>query len=289
MSENFMALAPEMSARDASRYHILPVPYDGTSTWNKGADKGPAALLAASAQVEYYDIETDGEPRRRGIHTRPPLPDLGSPEAMAAGVEREVSDIYRRAAFPIVVGGEHSISVGAIRAAAAAHRDLTVLQLDAHADLRDSYHGSGLNHACVMARARELCPIVQVGIRSADRDELKSARRERIFWARDVVGSLDWVPCALALLTPKVYITVDLDAFDPSIMPSTGTPEPGGLGWYETLAFLRAVIEERTCVGCDVVELCPNGAPHAEYLAAKLVYKLIAYHSRTEDRPMKTA
>ncbi|MBN2352224.1 MAG: agmatinase [Spirochaetales bacterium] len=286
---NFLGLAPEDGAPERCRYHILPVPYDGTSTWNKGADKGPAALLAASAQVEYYDIETDSEPCRHGIYTGMARLDVSSPEKMVGSVQGAVSKIYGRAAFPIVIGGEHSVSIGAIRAAAAAHPDLSVLQLDAHADLRETYHGSPYNHACVMARVRELCPIVQVGIRSADREELESASRERVFFAHDIAGSFDWIPRALALLTKNVYITVDLDAFDPSIMPSTGTPEPGGLGWYQALALLRAVMEQRHCVGFDVVELCPNGAPHAEYLAAKLVYKLIAYHASESARPERIA
>jgi agmatinase len=279
MGKTFLNLGPEYSAPEKSRYHLLSVPYDGTSTWNKGADKGPEALLEASAFLETYDIETDSEPFRQGIHTLTPSLKMDTPDAMVESVTDAVSDIYRRSAFPIVLGGEHSVSVGAARAAAAVHRDLTVVQLDAHADLREDFHGSKYNHACVMTRIREVCPIVQVGIRSAEREEYVTADRARIFPAHEIAGSLDWIPRAIALLSAKVYITIDLDVFDPSIMPSTGTPEPGGLGWYPVLAFLRAVIAQRTCVGADVVELCPNGAPHAEFLAAKLVYKLIAYHS----------
>jgi agmatinase len=283
MNKTFLPLEPEFTKKETSRYHILPAAYDATSTWQKGADKGPAALLDASLAVELYDIETRSEAFRRGIHVLDVALDFSSPERMVEGVEREISAIFARNAFPILIGGEHSVSVGAAWAAAQIHKKLTVLQLDAHADLRETFRGSAHNHACVMARVREKAPFVQVGIRSAEKQEFEHAVRQTVFLAEDIVASPDWMQRAAALLTEDVYITIDLDVFDPSIMPSTGTPEPGGLGWYPVLKFLRTVIERRNVVGFDVVELCPNGAPHAEFLAAKLVYKLISYHAQKES------
>ncbi|HEQ72157.1 MAG TPA: agmatinase [Spirochaetia bacterium] len=285
---NFLGLEPAFSAADTSRYHILPVPYDGTSTWRKGADKGPAALLEASTQIEHYDIETDSEAFRRGIHTHAPLgeagsPEAASPEALAEKVQAAVAGLLAAGRFPVVVGGEHSVSIGAIRAAAKAVPDLTVLQLDAHADLRESYQGSTHNHACVMARAREAAPIVQVGIRSADREELQGADRNRIVFAEEIYRGPGWMKKAISHTTPNVYLTIDLDVFDPSVMPATGTPEPGGLSWYQVISFLRMVVEWRQVAGFDVVELCPNGYHHAHFTAAKLVYKLISYHAKKES------
>jgi agmatinase len=178
----------------------------------------------------------------------------------------------------VVVGGEHSVSVGAVQAHVDRYPGLSVLQLDAHADLRDEYEGSKYNHACVMARIRELCPIVQVGIRSMDISEKPALAENRVFFAHAIHGSLTWIDQVVAGLTERVYLTIDLDAFDPSIMPSTGTPEPGGLGWYEVLTLLKTVCRRRTVVGFDVVELCPvetNWAP--DFLAAKLIYKILSY------------
>jgi agmatinase len=282
MLDQFLNLSQELNAKDDSRYHILPVPYDGTSTWQKGADKGPAALLAASTVLERYDIETNSQPCERGIHTWPALGGFRTPEEMTESVRRGTADIISQGAFPIIIGGEHSVSIGAAWAAAGAHKNLTVLQLDAHADLRKTFFGSAFNHGCVMDRIREKAPIVQVGIRSAEWEEYESVARERMFLAADILASTGWMARVMGLLTENVYITFDLDVFDPAIMPSTGTPEPGGLQWYPVLSFLRRVMNERNVVGFDVVELCPNGAPHAEFLAAKLVYKLIAYHAVRE-------
>jgi len=176
------------------------------------------------------------------------------------------------------VGGEHSVSIGSVRAHVANDADITVMQLDAHCDLRDEYEGSKYNHACVMARITELCPILQVGIRSMDSSEKEALDKNRVVFAEDVCGDKAWIEKAVSKLSDKVYVTIDLDVFDPSIMPSTGTPEPGGLLWYDVLGLLRAVFEKKNVVGFDVVELCPderNKAP--DFLAAKLIYKLLSY------------
>jgi agmatinase len=257
---------------------IIPVPYDATSSWIKGADKGPAAILEASVTVENYDIESDSEPFKVGIFTDKPVNEKTTPQKMAGAVEKRIAEHLANGKLPIVVGGEHSVSIGAIKAAAKKFKKLTVLQLDAHADLRDEYYGSKFNHACVMARTKELCPIVQVGIRSMDISEKRLLDKTRTFFAANIFGKTDWIDSAVSLLTDNVYITIDLDVFDPSIMPSTGTPEPGGLGWYEVLDLLRPVFHKTNVVGFDVVEMCPNKSNKApDFLAAKLIYKLISY------------
>ena len=208
---------------------ILSAPYDGTSTWIKGADKDPAALLEASTKLEFYDIETGSEVYRRGIFTAEAVTELSTPEKVIAAVRRAVAGLLTQNKFIVTVGGEHSVTVGAVRAYGEKYKNLSVLQLDAHADLQPVYHGSPYNHGCVMARVKEVCPIVQVGIRSMSADELPSVEKGRIFMAQDIHDRIDWQARAIKPLTEQVYVTIDLDAFDPSLVPSTGTPEPGGL------------------------------------------------------------
>jgi agmatinase len=257
---------------------IIPVPFDATSTWIKGADKGPAAIIEASATIENYDIESDSEPYKVGIFTDNPVKENSSPEKMVQAVEKRISTHLAKGKFPVLLGGEHSVSIGAIQAQAKKYDKLSILQLDAHGDLRNEYHGSKFNHACVMARAKELCPIVQVGIRSIDISEKRRIDKTRMFFAEDIFGKSEWIDTVLSLLTDNVYVTIDLDVFDPSIMPSTGTPEPGGLLWYEVLDLLRLVFRKTNVTGFDVVEMCPNPNNKApDFLAAKLIYKLISY------------
>jgi agmatinase len=303
----FFGLSEEFCDPEAAAAAILPVPYDATSTWKKGADRGPAAILAASAQVELYDIETGTEPYRAGIATLPEVRFDGPPEALADEVAARTGEVLDRGQLPVLLGGEHSVSIGAMRAAAERHPGLSFLQIDAHGDTRESYEGSTHNHACVMARARELGPIVQVGIRAIDAAEAQTMDRERVFFAHEIRdraqadrsdASIDragaarseawidraeaaqsdaWIDRAVALLGPEVYVTIDLDAFDPSLLPATGTPEPGGLGWYQVMDLLAAVTAARRIVAFDVVELLPQPGQHAsDFLAAKLVYRLLA-------------
>jgi agmatinase len=262
-----------------SRVAVLPVAYDGTSTWVKGADKGPYALLEASANMEVYDIETDSEVFRVGIYTDDIIEDnFSNPNQMVDAVRNRTLQLINDGKLVVTVGGEHSVSIGAIQAHARAYNHLTVLQIDAHADMRSSYEDSPYNHACVMARVKELCPVVQVGIRSMDSSEKPNIDPDRVFWAHLLTIDNSWMDRAIDLITPNVYITIDLDGFDPSIVPSTGTPEPGGLLWYPTLTFLRKVIESRNLVGFDIVELCPNPLDKSsDFLAAKLLYKLLSY------------
>ena len=275
---------PEPFADPArARVAIIPVPYDGTSTWLKGADRGPEAIIDASAHLELYDIETGSEPYRRGVLTDSPVTEGSTPEARAQAVEQRVAGHLQKGRFPVVLGGEHSVAIGAMRAAAARHAGVSFLQLDAHADLRPEYEGSSFNHACVMARARELGPIVQVGIRSLDASELQGLDPRRVFYAERLRGRRGWARQVVRSLGRQVYLTLDLDVFDPSIMPSTGTPEPGGLGWYQVLELAARLFREREVVGCDVVELAPSSNRSPDFLAAKLVYKLLAYRFQGEQ------
>ena len=278
---NFGDLTEEYSDLDSAKVVIIPVPYDQTSTWIRGADKGPAAILAASANMELYDIETDSQVYTKGIFTHKAIEKKYSPENMIEAVTEKARDYINKGKFIVVVGGEHSVSIGSIKAHVENNKDVTVLQLDAHCDLREEYNGSKFNHACVMARTREFAPIVQVGVRSMDASEKESMKTDNIFFAKDIHQKKNWIQRAVSRLSDKVYITIDLDVFDPSIMPSTGTPEPGGLLWYDVLEFLKTVFDKKNVLGFDVVELCPNDNNKApDFLAAKLIYKLLTYKFR---------
>ncbi|MBI2173496.1 MAG: agmatinase [Candidatus Aenigmarchaeota archaeon] len=260
-----------------SRIVVIPVPYDETSTWLKGADKGPDEIITASANMELYDIETRSEVYRQGIFTDEPVDEKSSPEKMTEAVRQKVTGRIKDGKFVVVIGGEHSVSVGAAVAHAQSYPSLSVLQLDAHTDLREEYKGSRHNHACTMARIKEACPIVQVGIRSMEASETKHAEKDRIFYAEDIHGKKDWMKQAADKLSDNVYLTLDLDVFDPSVIPSTGTPEPGGMLWYDVLEFLKMLINEKNLVGFDVVELCPDHNRHSAFTAAKLIYKILSY------------
>ena len=259
-----------------ARYVILGVPYDGTSTFVKGADKGPQAILDASDSLELFDIQYQHEAWLAGIHTDHHDYDLRTPETMVKSVHNRVSHFMDQGKRIILLGGEHSVSVGSIQAMAERHDNLSVLQIDAHADLRDSYHDSIYNHACVMRRAQECARVVQVGIRNVCSEEYPFVVPENTFYAHLIHNQEDWMDKAVERLTDNVYITVDLDGFDPSILPATGTPLPGGLQWYPTLQFLEKVFRKKNVVGFDVVELCPQpDSKVSDVMAATLVYKMI--------------
>jgi agmatinase len=275
---SFGDLPAEFLQEDTANVVVLPVAYDDTSTWIKGADQGPAALIEASANMELYDIETESEVYKHGIYTAPTLQNYPTPEAMVSAVKDAVSGYINKNKFTVVLGGEHSVSIGTIQAHAERYTNMSVLQLDAHTDLRDAYEGSKNNHACVMARAKEICPIVQAGIRSMDRSELGLLDKNRVFFAEQIYNHSIWIQQAVDLLTDDVYITLDLDVFDPSVMSSTGTPEPGGMGWYDVLKVIKTVAVQKNIVGLDIVELCPNPNNKApDFLAAKLLYKILTY------------
>ena len=278
--ENFAGLTGKYADYDNAKIVVLPVPYDATSSWIHGADKGPEALLEASVQLEWYDTETQTEVYRQGIHTAEPVTEQSSPEALCDAVEQRVGELFDADKFPVVIGGNHTVSIGAIRAAAKRFENLTILQLDAHADLRVSYEGSELNHACVMNQAKKVAAVSQVGIRSMSVEETKNYEPHRVFYARDIYFDREnrWELEAFDTLSENVYITIDLDVFDPAFVPSTGTPEPGGLQYFQVLHFLRRVCKRFNVVGFDVVELCPNPNQKAsDYLAARLTYELMTY------------
>lgn len=282
--ENFAGLSAAFTDYEKSKIVVLPVPYDATSTWVKGADKGPEALLEASVALEWYDIETKTQVYQQGIHTAAPVIENTTPELLCQAVEKRVTQLFGDKKFPVTIGGNHTVSIGAIRAAAKFCPDLTILQLDAHSDLRSTYEGSELNHACVMYQAKKCAPITQVGIRSMSDEETYYYDPTRIFFAHELLFEKSWQKKALKTLGKNVYITLDLDVFDPSIMPSTGTPEPGGLGYYEVLHFLRSVFENHQVIGFDVVELCPNpGNKAPDFLAARLIYQLLTYKFKKQD------
>ncbi len=267
---------------ESPMFSVLPVPYDLTTSYMGGARRGPSAIIDASMNMELYDEELGCEPWQAGIETLTPLePTSAGPERMVERVEMACGEILKLGRIPAVLGGEHSITTGTVRALKKRYPGLSVLQLDAHADMRNSYQESPYNHACVGRRISEVCGLVQVGIRSLSGEEaefLSSTDRVNTLFAKDIVERGMPVEEILRGLTDDVFITIDLDVFDPSIMPSTGTPEPGGLGWYDVTGLLRCVAERKNIVGSDVVELSPvagNVAP--DFLAARLVYKLMGY------------
>ena len=273
---------------DDALFAVLPLPYDGTSTWLKGADRGPQAMLEASANLELYDIETRTEPWRQGIVTMAPVPPGPTPEITVDRIQEVAQRMILDGKTVIGLGGEHSVSIGLIRAHSERYPQLTVLQLDAHADSRKSYGGTPFNHACVMARTAEICDFVQVGIRSMDVSEVKISRPDRVFFAHEIEGSTTWIADVVARLDGPVYVTVDLDVLDPSEMPSTGTPEPGGLRYRQVTGLLDAVSRTHGIVGFDVVELLPNPTNRApDFLAARLVYQIAAFIGRDSERDWK--
>ncbi|TDT46602.1 agmatinase [Maribacter spongiicola] len=283
-SKNYAGISDEFAQLEKSKIILIPVPYDGTSTWGKGADKGPDAFLEASENMEMYDIETDSEVYRQGIHLTAPITENSSPEAMVNEVHSITKDFIKRNKFVTLFGGEHSISIGSIRAFNECFDNLTVLHIDAHADLRESYGGTKYNHACAVYEANQTTNLVQVGIRSMDIIEKTLMDDDKTFFAHDMVNDEYWTDKVIEAMTENVFITFDLDAFDPSIMPSTGTPEPGGLLWYETLEFLKQVFEDKNVVGFDIVELCPNkNDKSSDFLAAKLYYKMLSYKFAGQD------
>lgn len=262
---------------------ILPIPFDKTSTYQKGATHGPAALLEASRYLELYDIETKTEPIDHGIHTAKAIKSSNSSEMLTKTYKAAVS-FLNQGKFVVGVGGEHSITAPLVRAHAEFFDDFTVLQLDAHADLIPTYDGDPLNHACAMARVKEISRvshIVSVGIRSMSHNEYPLLDLPNTFFAHEIHDNEDWIDKVIERLGRRVYITIDLDAFDPSLMPSTGTPEPGGLFWYQTIKLLRKVAEKKQIIGFDVMELCPiKGFKAPDFLAAKLIYKILSYFMR---------
>jgi len=283
---NFGGLEAEYSDYRKSRISIVPVPYDLTTTYISGTSKGPNAIIEASQHMELYDEELEKETYRVGIHTREPLPvATESPENMLRIVSDAVSSDIESEKFQVMLGGEHSISLGMVRELKKKYPDVSVLHLDAHADLRTSYEGTPYNHACIGRRMSELCPLVQVGVRSWSTEEADYKRNSPVLTITDyeVRGNKKWIDKVISSLTSEVYLTFDLDVLDPAIMPAVGTPEPGGLHWHDAIAFLRLLSQKKRIVSCDLVELAPqpgNVAP--DFLAAKLAYRIMGYIAEAE-------
>ena len=282
--QTYAGIPEDLAKLETAKIVLIPVPYDGTSTWQKGADKGPDAFLDASANMELYDIETASEVYQQGVFLADAVSENSSPEAMVEAVHLATKKYIKKNKFVTVFGGEHSISIGTIRAFNEMFEDLTVLHIDAHADLRESYEGSTCNHACAVYEASQTANLIQVGIRSMDIIEKTVMDEEKTYFAHEMAEDDSWMDSAIDQMTDNVFITFDLDAFDPSIMPSTGTPEPGGLLYYETLEFLKQVFKEKNVVGFDIVELCPNeNDKSSDFLAAKLYYKMLSYKFKDQD------
>ncbi len=282
--ENFGALPEEASRYATSRAVIFPVPLERTTTYMAGTRNGPAAILAASRNIELYDEELGTEPYNTiGIATLPPIDTQdGTLEKVLAELHTAELALLSDGKLPVVLGGEHSLTAPLVAAAAKKFPDLCVLQIDAHADLRESYQGNPASHAAVMRRVVEICPAVQVGIRSLSVEEAAAIPklRTKIYWAKDIVRAAveSWVPRVVADLSSHVYLTIDLDGFDPAYVPATGTPEPGGLDWYQVTSLIREVAAQKQIVAMDVVELLPQPGDHAsDFLAAKLIYKTLGY------------
>jgi agmatinase len=274
--DNFGGLSRRHSNYKNSAIVILPVPFDKTTTWIKGSSKGPQAIMNASKHLELYDIETGSEVSVNGIHTACKVSGL-TPEVMVRNVYKKTRKFLADNKYTVVIGGEHTVSLGSIKAHIECFDKVSILHLDAHSDMRDTYEGTTYSHACVMARVKEMTDrIVSVGIRSMDASELEHINNKNIFYAADIRKSKSWINNAAKKLSDNVYITIDLDVFDPSIMPSTGTPEPGGLGWYEVVDLLEHVSKKKNIIGFDVVELCPSKNIAPDFLAAKLIYKLLS-------------
>ncbi len=281
---NFGGLPEEHSLYETSRAVIFPVPLERTTTYEHGTRNGPAAILEASRNMELYDDELELEPYKEiGIATLPAIDTMdGTFDEVLTELFTAQMGLLEDEKFPVALGGEHSLTPPLVSAVAKKFKDLTVLQIDAHADLRDEYQGNPKGHACAMRRVVEICPAVQVGIRSLSIEEAQAIPhlRTKIYWAKDILRAplKTWIAKVLSELSSHVYLTIDLDGFDPSLVPATGTPEPGGLDWHMVTSLIRAVADHKKIVAMDVVELLPQPGDHASsFLAAKLVYKCLGY------------
>ncbi len=276
------------SVYEKSKVTILPVPYGKTVTYRRGAEKGPFHILDASGNVELFDDEIGKDTYRIGIHTADTMiVDNLPPEEMVSTVEKRVASLVRDAKFPVMIGGEHTATIGAVKALAKDHKDLSVFYMDAHHDLRDSYNNSKFNHACVARRLSEFCRVVIVGARNLSKEGKSYLPNPNVtvFNVYDILDIPNWKEKIKDALTDNVYISIDLDVFDPSVMPAVGAPEPGGMGWYEVLDLVRFVMQYKNIVGMDVMELAPvKDMVTSDFMAAKLIYKLLGYNFLVNDK-----
>jgi agmatinase len=281
---NFGGIPEEHSRYEASRAVIFPIPLERTTNSHPGTRNAPAAILAASHNIELYDDELQLEPYKEiGIHTMHPI------DTMDGTLDEVITEIFTAQCgllddgkFPVALGGEHTLTPALVSALSKKYKDLSVLHIGAHAGLRFEYQGNPASHACAMRRVTEVCPAVQVGIRSVSCEEAQAIPNlpTKIYWAKDItqLPLKTWIAKVLADLSSKVYVTINVDGFDPSLVPCTGMPEPGGLDWHQVTSLLRAIAGHKKIVGMDVVELLPQPGNHAsDALAAKLIYKCLGY------------
>ena len=288
MPHPFLSLPTERCDPQSARYRIVPVPYEGTVCFLGGTAKGPDAILAVSDQMEHFDDELLCDFTRHGIATFPPIPSAEAPEKMYEQIYQTVrrEAYFEQGKVPIFLGGEHSITPPIVRAAAECYGEISALQFDAHADLRDAYTGGKFSHASAMRRVLEMTPhLAQVGIRSFSEEEYRECPEQiaAIITPRMVMQNIErCIAKIINTLTEHVYITIDIDAFDPAYAPGTGTPEPGGLDWFQVTSILRRVCETKKIIGADIVEVAPLGGNNVvtEFLATRLVAKMIAYTHR---------
>ncbi len=283
LPNNFLGLPAQYSDYKRAKFAVLPIPYDSTTSFQTGTREGPAAIIRASQQVEMFDEELEGEFYKAGIATLDSIiPNMTGPAAMHEDIYQVARKVVRDGKTLVGLGGEHSITSGLVRAVMGKHKKLSLLQIDAHLDLRNEWEGTPYSHASVMRRCLDLgASLVSIGIRNVSADEhqfLRSAKNVELVTARQAHMEDDWVDRALNALSENVYVTIDIDGFDPAYAPGTGTPEPGGLDWYQVTGLLRLAAAEKRIVGMDVVEVMPiPGQAVTEFLAARLIYKLIAY------------
>ena len=294
----FLDLPGELQDPRRAMVHILPIPYEATVSYGRGTREGPAAIIAASHEVELYDAELDAEPSLVwGVHTLPALrADWRTPEAMMAGIADAAEEVARAGKFLLALGGEHSISAGVVRGIRRLIPEpLTIVQIDAHADLRDDYHGTRYSHACAMRRILDENPgpLIQIGIRSCSAEEaayIKENRGRIMLWSPDLIRAEDPIDfhhqLKSSLAGRKIYLTIDVDGMDPSVVPATGTPEPDGLGWHQTCDIIHAVASAGEVVAMDCVELAPRPGLHAsDFSVAKLLYKSLSSIMAAQGRP----
>lgn len=276
---NFLGLQEELSNRKNARFIVLPVPYDSTTSYKSGARHGPQAIIDASYNLEEYDVDLDVDVSTLGIHTCPSLePHFGGPQQMVERVHRAVKSLIASEKLVVMLGGEHSLTSGSVKAHKEVYPDLSVLYLDAHADLRDQYMGTGWGHASAARRIFHICPLVQVGVRSLSLPEKQFIEKEKVktyYWPPE--KDMEWLVRSILLdLSSNVYVSIDLDVLDSSIMSAVGSPEPGGMDWRKLTFILKRVAEEKRIVGCDIMELSPYEGPTAcTFTAAKLAYRLM--------------
>jgi agmatinase len=290
MKWNFADIPEEHTHFEDAKVVVLPIGYEVTASYLKGTKNGPKAIIDASRFVELYDEELDIEIYKIGIHTMPLISSEESPDRMAAVLSSKVSQICKQKKFILSLGGEHSVTIGIIKGLKDYYKNLSVLLLDAHADLRDKFEDEKLSHACVSRRLHEMIPITIAGVRSLSSEEAQYIKNNKvnIYFAMQMHQDKKWQDKVISTLSPDVYLSIDMDVFDPHVMPAVGTPEPGGLDWYTMIKFLRKLCEKRNIISCDFVELCPHPpSVVSEFTAAKLAYKLLGYvfcHNKSQKQ-----